>query len=107
MTATIDQEVRDELRASVRRWVEREVLPVASDFEHADEYPAEIVEQMKAMGLFGITIPEEHGGLGTGTLMLQFAGDGTIAVEAECISVDLRDVARPHRAIAGEMPRHD
>ena len=40
------------------------MLPVASDFEHADEYPAEIVEQMKAMGLFGITIPEEHGGLG-------------------------------------------
>ena len=64
MTATIDPEVRDELRAGVRRWVEREVLPVASDFEHADEYPAEIVEQMKAMGLFGITIPEELGGLG-------------------------------------------
>src|SRR5689334_22211611 len=64
MTTTIDQEVRDELRATVRRWVEREVLPVASDFEHADEFPTEIVEQMKAMGLFGITIPEEHGGLG-------------------------------------------
>jgi alkylation response protein AidB-like acyl-CoA dehydrogenase len=64
MTATIDQEVRDELRAGVRRWVDREVLPVASDFEHADEYPAEIVEQMKAMGLFGITIPESLGGLG-------------------------------------------
>ncbi|ARJ68408.1 DUF2948 family protein [Paracoccus contaminans] len=44
---------------------------------------------------------------GTGTLMLQFAGDGTVAVEAECISVDLRDVARPHRAVAGEIPRHD
>src|SRR6476660_5683659 len=54
MTATIDPEVRAELRAGVRRWVEREVLPVASDFEHADEYPADIVEQMKAMGLFGI-----------------------------------------------------
>ncbi len=64
MTATIDPEVRDELRAGVRRWVEREVLPVASDFEHADEYPTEIVEQMKAMGLFGITIPESLGGLG-------------------------------------------
>ena len=61
MTATIDPEVRDELRAGVRRWVEREVLPVASDFEHADEYPTEIVEQMKALGLFGITIPEELG----------------------------------------------
>lgn len=64
MSAPIEAEVRDELRASVRRWVEREVVPVASRLEHADEYPAEIVEQMKAMGLFGITIPEEHGGLG-------------------------------------------
>jgi alkylation response protein AidB-like acyl-CoA dehydrogenase len=64
MAATIDPEVRDELRAGVRRWVEREVLPVASDFEHADEYPADLVEAMKAMGLFGITIPEELGGLG-------------------------------------------
>jgi butyryl-CoA dehydrogenase len=64
MTTTIDQEVRDELRATVRRWVEREVLPVASELEHADEFPTDIVEQMKAMGLFGITIPEEQGGLG-------------------------------------------
>lgn len=64
MTPTIDPEVRDELRAGVRRWVEREVLPVASDFEHADEYPVELVEAMKAMGLFGITIPEQLGGLG-------------------------------------------
>jgi butyryl-CoA dehydrogenase len=61
---TTDPETRDELRATVRRWVEREVLPVASELEHADEFPVALVEQMKAMGLFGITIPEEHGGLG-------------------------------------------
>ena len=61
---TTDPEIRGELRATVRRWVEREVLPVASDLEHADEFPEALVEQMKAMGLFGITIPEEHGGLG-------------------------------------------
>ncbi len=61
---TTDPEVRDELRATVRRWVEREVLPIASDFEHADTYPADLVGQMQAMGLFGITIQEEFGGLG-------------------------------------------
>jgi alkylation response protein AidB-like acyl-CoA dehydrogenase len=61
---TTDPEIRDELRASVRRWVEREVLPIASDLEHADAYPADLVTQMQAMGLFGITIPEEFGGLG-------------------------------------------
>ncbi len=59
-----DPEIRDELRASVRRWVEREVLPVVGDLERADEYPADLVAQMQSMGLFGITIPEEFGGLG-------------------------------------------
>jgi alkylation response protein AidB-like acyl-CoA dehydrogenase len=53
-----------EIVASVRDWVEREVYPVASDYEHADEFPAPLVEDMKAMGLFGVTIPEEYGGLG-------------------------------------------
>ena len=61
---TTDPEIRDELRATVRRWVEREVLPIASDYEHEDTYPAELVAQMQAMGLFGTTIPEEFGGLG-------------------------------------------
>jgi len=55
---------RTDLVAAVREWVEREVIPNASELEHADEYPAELVAQMKEMGLFGATIPEEHGGLG-------------------------------------------
>src|SRR5436309_8071130 len=59
-----DPTVRRELVESVRRFVAREVIPVASELEHADAYPEAIVEQMKAMGLFGITIGEEHGGLG-------------------------------------------
>jgi alkylation response protein AidB-like acyl-CoA dehydrogenase len=49
---------------TVRDWVEREVMPVASELEHADEYPDELVTAMKEMGLFGITIPEQYGGLG-------------------------------------------
>jgi len=59
-----DPEVRDELVSTVRRFVEREVLPVASELEHADEYPEQIVAGMRALGLFGVTIPEEYGGLG-------------------------------------------
>ena len=55
---------RHEVVASVREWVEREVYPVASEYEHADEFPAPLVEDMKQMGLFGVTIPEEYGGLG-------------------------------------------
>jgi len=61
---TTDSEVREELIATVRRFVERDVMPVASDLEHADEYPADLIETMKQMGLFGITVPEEYGGLG-------------------------------------------
>ena len=49
---------------SIRRFVDREVIPVASKLEHDNEYPAAIVEQMKDMGLFGILIPREYGGLG-------------------------------------------
>lgn len=49
----------------------------------------------------------QPGADGTGTLLLQFAGDGTIACEVEALSVDLRDVARPHRALAGAMPAHE
>jgi alkylation response protein AidB-like acyl-CoA dehydrogenase len=55
---------RQKVVAAVREWVEREVYPVASDYEHADEYPEPLVEDMKGMGLFGVTIPEEYGGLG-------------------------------------------
>jgi alkylation response protein AidB-like acyl-CoA dehydrogenase len=59
-----DPETRAELIAGVRRFVEGEVLPVASDLEHADEFPADIVAGMREMGLFGVTIPEAYGGLG-------------------------------------------
>ena len=48
----------------VREFVEKSVIPVADEMEHSDEYPEAIVEQMKEMGLFGITVPEEYGGIG-------------------------------------------
>ncbi len=48
----------------VRRFVEREVLPVAHELEKQDIYPAELVEKLRALGIFGATIPEAYGGLG-------------------------------------------
>jgi len=63
MTAT-DPEIRRELIDTVRRFIAREVAPVATELEHADTYPEAIVEQMKGLGLFGITFPQEYGGLG-------------------------------------------
>jgi alkylation response protein AidB-like acyl-CoA dehydrogenase len=49
---------------TVRDFVEREVIPVADDMEHRDEFPDEIVEHMKEIGLFGLNVPEEYGGIG-------------------------------------------
>jgi len=49
---------------TVRRFVTREVIPVASKYEHADEYPQPLVDRMRELGLFGATIPAEYGGLG-------------------------------------------
>jgi alkylation response protein AidB-like acyl-CoA dehydrogenase len=63
-----DPEVAEQIIGTVRDWVRKEVVPVASDYEHADEYPAPLVEQMKAFGLFGAKIPVEHGGLGLDTV---------------------------------------
>ncbi len=62
-TAT-DPEVRQEIVETVRRFVAKEVSPVAAGLERADEYPTDIVAQMREMGLFGVTIPTSYGGLG-------------------------------------------
>jgi len=61
-------DVQQEILAAVRRFVDEQVLPVATELEHKDEYPAAIVEGMKEMGVFGLMIPEEYGGLGESLL---------------------------------------
>jgi alkylation response protein AidB-like acyl-CoA dehydrogenase len=48
----------------VRQFVDEQIIPNAEHFDHEDEFPEAIVEQMKELGLFGVTIPEEHGGMG-------------------------------------------
>ena len=52
---------------SIRAFVEREVIPVASQLEHDDLYPEKIVEGMKDLGLFGANVMQEYGGLGLDT----------------------------------------
>jgi alkylation response protein AidB-like acyl-CoA dehydrogenase len=61
---TIDADEEQALLEAVDRWIEREVRPVVMKHDHGDIYPAELVEQMKEMGLFGATISREYGGLG-------------------------------------------
>ncbi|MBJ7347606.1 MAG: acyl-CoA dehydrogenase family protein [Thermoleophilaceae bacterium] len=64
-TATLDK--TDEQLAitqMVRQFVDEQVLPIAEECDHHDKFPEDVVEQMKELGLFGVTIPEEHGGMG-------------------------------------------
>jgi alkylation response protein AidB-like acyl-CoA dehydrogenase len=57
-------EMQKEIIETVRDFVENEVIPVADEMEHRDEFPEKIVEQMKELGLFGLTVREEYGGIG-------------------------------------------
>jgi alkylation response protein AidB-like acyl-CoA dehydrogenase len=59
---SLDDEAQ--LMQTIERWVEREVKPIAREYDHEDKYPHALVEQMKELGLFGATIAPEYGGLG-------------------------------------------
>jgi alkylation response protein AidB-like acyl-CoA dehydrogenase len=61
-------ETQTEILAAVRQFVDKEIIPNAQELEHSDTYPQHIVDQMKELGLFGLMIPEEYGGLGESLL---------------------------------------
>jgi alkylation response protein AidB-like acyl-CoA dehydrogenase len=63
-TATGADEQETLILDAIDKWLDRDVRPHVLRLDHADEYPHEMVEQMKELGLFGATIPEEYGGLG-------------------------------------------
>ena len=61
-------EDQTEILKAVRQFVDTRIIPVATELEHADEYPQEIVDGLKELGIFGLMIPEEHDGLGESLL---------------------------------------
>ncbi len=61
-------DVQQEILSTVRDFVDKEIIPVATELEHRDEYPQQIVDGLKELGLFGLMIPEEYGGLGESLL---------------------------------------
>src|SRR3981189_1309892 len=77
-------EVQRDILATVREFVDREIIPNAQRLEHADAHPVEIVEGMREMGLFGLTIAEAHGGLGesllTYTLVVEELSRGWMSI---------------------------
>jgi alkylation response protein AidB-like acyl-CoA dehydrogenase len=69
----VNFELSDEhqlLRKTIREFVDAEIRPVAKEWEQSSRYPTEIVEKMKQMGLFGLTVPEEYGGMGADLVTL-------------------------------------
>jgi alkylation response protein AidB-like acyl-CoA dehydrogenase len=66
-------DIQQEILATVRSFVDKEIIPNAQELEHGDVYPTEIVEGLKELGVFGLTIPEEYGGLGESLLTYALA----------------------------------
>jgi alkylation response protein AidB-like acyl-CoA dehydrogenase len=94
-------DVQQDILSTVRRFVDREIIPTAQELEHADAYPEEIVRGMAEMGLFGLTIPEEYGGLGESLL--------TYALVVEEIArgwMSVSGVINTHFIVAYLLVRH-
>jgi len=88
--ADLDPEERD-IVAVVHDWVRDSVLPVAHDLEHADTYPAELIQTMKELGVYGLVIPERYGGAGVSTA---------------CFALVTEELARGWMSLAGAMGGH-
>ena len=94
-------DVQRDILGAVREFVDAEILPVANELDHADEYPAKIVEGMRQLGLFGLTIPQEYGGLGESLL--------TYALVAEEIArgwMSISGIINTHFVVAHIIGRH-
>ncbi len=81
------QDMTDDQQAiieMVRQFVDNEILPHAEEYDHEDKFPEPIVEQMKELGLFGVTIPEQYGGMGldltTYTMIVEELSRGWISI---------------------------
>ncbi len=79
------------LLATVRDFVKSEVIPAASALEHADEYPAALVDRMRELGFFGATIPEEYGGSDVG---------------AETYALLIEELAKGWMSLSGVLNTH-
>ena len=94
-------EFQQDILATVRDFVGKEIMPIATELEHKDEYPTQIVEGMKQLGLFGLTIPQEYGGLGESLL--------TYALAVEEIArgwMSVSGIINTHFIVAHMIARH-
>ncbi|BCB85393.1 acyl-CoA dehydrogenase family protein [Phytohabitans suffuscus] len=94
-------DVQRSILETVREFADKEIIPHAQRLEHADEYPADIVDGMREMGLFGLTIAEEYGGLGESLL--------TYALVVEELSrgwMSISGIANTHFIVAYLVSQH-
>src|SRR5215217_1513589 len=84
-------EEQQEILKLVRQFVEKEIIPVATELEHKDEYPTSIVEGLKELGIFGLMIPEEYDGLGESLLTYALV---------------LEEIARGWMSVSGVISTH-
>src|SRR5438552_1614690 len=94
-------DVQTDILATVREFVDKEIIPHAQHLEHADEYPEEIVAGMAELGLFGLTIAEEYDGLGESLL--------TYALVVEELSrgwMSISGIVNTHFIVAYLISRH-
>ncbi|GAA1308478.1 isovaleryl-CoA dehydrogenase [Planotetraspora silvatica] len=90
----MDFELNDDQRLfqrTLREFVEKDIVPVASEWERSGRYPAEIVERFRQMGLFGMTVPEEYGGL---------------ALDRVSFALVFEEIARGWMGVAGILGSH-
>jgi alkylation response protein AidB-like acyl-CoA dehydrogenase len=94
-------DVQTDILSTVREFVDKEIIPHAQHLEHADEYPQDIVTGMAELGLFGLTIAEEYGGLGESLL--------TYALVVEELSrgwMSISGIVNTHFIVAHLISRH-
>jgi len=77
--------------ATVRDFVDREVRPVAQELEHSNTYPAKLIDRMKAMGIYGLAVPEPY---------------GEVKVSTPCYAMVTEELARGWMSLAGAMGGH-
>src|ERR1700674_826535 len=97
----MDESIDREVVEAVRRFVDRDVIPVASELEDNDEYPHVLVARMKELGLFGATIPTQFGGLG-----LSFVNYARIMAELSRGWMSLAGVINSHLIMAYIITHH-
>jgi alkylation response protein AidB-like acyl-CoA dehydrogenase len=90
----VDFELTDEqrlFRQTLREFADKEIVPVASEWERTGRYPAEIVQKLRELGLFGLNVPEEYGGLGA---------------DRVCYALAFEEIARAWLGAAGLFGPH-